>query len=162
MANICIYHVVIKGKRNNVLMMAAALPTMDGKEIVDSYGTNDEHTVMVSGDCKWTLTAYQNRNEDLKEIIVPDDEDEAYMKGNDFWYVDFDQMAELLNIEMYTAEIDIDDPIMVGERNWGKKKSELSQKEKDFLSLEDVMEEYGIDPDNMEDFDFDDEEIEEE
>ena len=162
MANICVYHVVIKGKKNNALLMAGALPVMDDKEIVDSYGTDEKYTVLVKGDCKWTLTAYQSRNEDLKEISVPEDEDEAYMKGNDFWYVDFDQMADLLGVELHTAEIDIDDPMMVGERNWGVVNRNLTKTEEEFLTLEDVLEEYGIDPDSMEEFDFDEDEIEEE
>lgn len=166
MANVCVYHAIIKGRRNNIYCMASALPTMDDFQFVDEYGTDEKATLLVKGNCKWTLSAYTGRNNELTSIDVPEDLDKAQLLGYELVGTDYNQLAELLNVSMFTAEFDADDFMGVNTDIYGKKVN-LSETENEFLDMQEEVDFYGVSEDDIydgmdnflddEDEDYDDE-----
>ena len=101
MANYCNYEIHVKGTKKAALLLANMLPVMDGISIEDEYGSNAKYTVIVCGNCKWSLDhgceEKSDVNINLKKITLADIEDGF---GDEYWGLTLRQKSELLGVEI--------------------------------------------------------------
>ena len=57
MANICLYKVLVKGKKK-VCLKLLNIMSGDYNEILRSDGTEDEYEILFRGECNWDVDAY--------------------------------------------------------------------------------------------------------
>ena len=100
MANFCEYEIHVKGSKKAALMVYAATPSYEEKEITYQEMIGDDYVVHFTGDCKWSLDAYcepAKQGIDL-ELIDEDDFDEDC--GEEYWYISLKEKSELLHCEI--------------------------------------------------------------
>jgi len=58
MANVCNYHIKVKGTAKNCYAFMCSTNTCSGKWIEYEEGTEKNYTLRYSGDCKWDIDSY--------------------------------------------------------------------------------------------------------
>lgn len=110
MANVCEYHVRVKGKKNACYAFYGSMSVYDYKDIQEEHGTDDEYEMTFTGTCKWSVDSYCTPFDGEKPVELPDDFNEAYEKAeNDYWYNTVQERSEMFQVEVWCNSADIED-----------------------------------------------------
>ena len=67
MANICLYKIKVKGSKKACYKLVDMMPLYSGeKEYISEEGTDEDFTLVFTGDCKWSVDCYTKFEKDLK------------------------------------------------------------------------------------------------
>ena len=67
MANICLYKIKVKGSKKACYKLVDMMPLYSGeKEYISEDGTDEDFTLVFTGDCKWSVDCYTKFEKDLK------------------------------------------------------------------------------------------------
>ena len=111
MANICKYHIKVKGAKNACYALFGGMNVLDDKWIEEEHGTDSDYTMVFQGDCKWAVDMYTEPYDNPTEIPIPDGSDAAEEFGNDFRGVTLKDKSKLFHVEVWCNSVDIDDPM---------------------------------------------------
>lgn len=107
MANICLYKVKVKGRKKVCYKLIDMMPLYSYEKIIISEeGTDDDFTLVFSGDCKWGMnyrTVPLENPAPLSEAEIDAIEDGRY------WGVNLCEKSILLQCEIFCNSKDIDD-----------------------------------------------------
>lgn len=108
MANICLYKIKVKGKKNNCLKFEFIMPRCDWDfQILESEGTDDDYTFSFITACKWGV---DYRTQKTKGKLNPlTDEEISSIEDGDYWGTPLQEKAKLLGCEVFCNMKDIDD-----------------------------------------------------
>lgn len=106
MANICIYKVMVKGRKRACYALVDMMPlyTSD-KEMLIEEGTEEDFTLVFTGDCKWYPDAYTKAVENLAPFT---EEELSNVKDGDYWNLPLLQKSLALGCDIYCNSKDID------------------------------------------------------
>ena len=110
MADICEYKAKVVGKKNACYATFGSFPFMDSKTIEKEYGTETDYTLFLHGYCKWTVDQYASDYDGPKDIVIPEDPDEAAKFGAEYHGTTVRSCSELFNVEIWCNSADIDAP----------------------------------------------------
>ena len=113
MANICEYHVLVKGAKNACHALFGGLPVLDDKWITAETGSDDGCTIVFQGTCKWSVDSYTGPYSGPEKLTIPEDPDEAETFGEGFWGVTLQEKSRLFGVEVWCNSVDIDDPVAI-------------------------------------------------
>jgi hypothetical protein len=109
-ANCCSYKVIVKGKKNACYAFFGSMSCMDGKQINEEFGTDENYTVRFSGGCKWSVDAYCEPWDGVFPVKLPENAKEAYEEAEDkYWYKTVQERSKMFNVEVFCNSADIDD-----------------------------------------------------
>ena len=107
MANICLYKVMVKGRKKVCYKLVDMMPLYSSEKILlREEGTDEDFTLVFSGDCKWAVNCYTVPLENpapLREEEIDEIEDGRY------WGVNLREKSILLDCEIFCNSKDIDD-----------------------------------------------------
>lgn len=107
MANICLYKIKIQGSQTACYKFIDMMPAYNrDKDILFEEGTDDNYTLIMIGDCKWSVSAYTNKMENPQPFT--NDELNAIEDG-DHWDKTLRDKSVLLNCEIWCNSKDIDE-----------------------------------------------------
>ena len=84
MANVCEYHIKVKGTKSSCYALFDSMNVLDDKWINEEHGTDSEYTMVFQGDCKWAV---------------------------DYGDTPLKEKSELFHVEVWCNSIDIDEPM---------------------------------------------------
>lgn len=140
MANICEYHVLVKGAKNACHALFGGLPVLDGKWITAETGSDNDCTIVFWGSCKWSVDSYTGPYTGPEKLTIPEDPDEAETFGEGFWGVTLQEKSRLFGVEVWCNSVDIDDPIVIISEHYYSGESRLVRYED--MPREIAMDEY--------------------
>ena len=107
MANICFYKIKVKGTKAACFALVDMMPLYSGeKEYISQEGTDDDFTLVFTGDCKWSVSAYTKKQEGLVPYTA---EEIANVQDGDGWEICLEDKSLLLGCEIFCNSKDIDD-----------------------------------------------------
>lgn len=107
MANICVYKIKVCGPQTACYRLINMMPLYCGeKEIHLEEGTEDNFTLIFTGDCKWSVDSYTSPLSNPQPLSA--EEIEAIDDG-DYWNVNLCDKSVLLGCEIFCNSKDIDD-----------------------------------------------------
>ncbi len=161
MANICVYKVKVKGKKNHCYAMLGVLPKSDENEILREEGSDENYTLVFRNNCKWSLTYHQYKEFDgTKFNDIPDDPYEAMAKFDGIWEYSMAALSKMLDVNIWYNSGDIDDwrrlecghckngielsnyfpdELMIEEMSSCYEESDYTEEEKEFYKSEDQI-----------------------
>ena len=165
MANYCDYEIHVKGSKKATLFLYSIMPAYDYKEITHEEGTEDNYIVWMEGNCKWSLDNYCEENPDVKIDLDNLSESDIRNEDNglDYWYLTMRQKSEVLGVEILAhswsdeSEFDVFEVYKNGQlvNQTAKKLDSYYEWDKDeFPDYEEFCEEYGIDPEELPESEF--------
>ena len=107
MANICLYKIKVKGTKAACYALVNMMPLYSWeKDYLSEEGTDEDFTLVFSGACKWSVSAYTTKQEGLVPYTTA--EIEAVEDG-DGWHICLQDKSLLLGVDLYCNSKDIDD-----------------------------------------------------
>lgn len=107
MANICMYKVLVKGRRNACMAFFGSTPCLDDKWITSEEGTDEHCTLLFEGDCKWEVDAYCKLWCGECPVELPEDAEEALRFAEEHdWYYTVQSRSEMFNVEVFCNSLD--------------------------------------------------------
>lgn len=107
MANICLYKIKVKGSKKACYKLVDMMPLYSGeKEYISEEGTDEDFTLVFTGDCKWSVDCYTKFEKDLKPYT---EEELDKVSDGDGWNYPIQNKSTLLNCEIFCNSKDIDD-----------------------------------------------------
>ena len=107
MANICMYKIKVKGKKQACYAFINMMPSYSyEKEILDESGTEDDYELILRGDCKWSVSSYTSAMEN-PQPFTQEELDE--IQDGDHWDKTLKDKSVLLDCEIFCNSKDIDD-----------------------------------------------------
>ena len=106
MANICLYKIKVVGRKRACYALIDMMPLYSGdKDIVFEDGTDEEYSLIFTGDCKWHVDAYTQALTN-PQPFTPEELD-AVSDGQ-YWQVPILQKSILLDCDIMCNSKDID------------------------------------------------------
>lgn len=107
MANACLYKIKLQGPKLACYKFIDMMPAFNrDKDILSEEGTDDNYTLVMIGDCKWSVSAYTENMKDPKPFTQ--EELEAIGDG-DHWDKTLKDKSVLLGCEIWCNSKDIED-----------------------------------------------------
>ena len=107
MANICLYKIKVKGTKASCYALVNMMPLYSWeKEYLSADGTEEDYTLVFSGACKWSVSAYTKKQKDLVPYTP---EEIASIQDGDGWDICLEDKSLLLGCEIFCNSKDIDD-----------------------------------------------------
>ena len=107
MANICMYKIKVKGRQKACYAFVNMMPSYSyEKEYLEEEGTDEDFTLVLRGDCKWSVSSYTTPMTDPKPFT--EEELDAICDG-DHWDKTLRDKSILLDCEIFCNSKDIDD-----------------------------------------------------
>ncbi len=107
MANICLYKVKVKGTKKACYKLVHMMPLYSSeKEYISEEGSDDDFTLVFSGDCKWSV---HYRTTPQKDLVPFTEEEIDKIQDGDGWEYTLQDKSLLLNCEIFCNSKDIDD-----------------------------------------------------
>ena len=102
MANICYYEIRVKGSKKSAEIFFRMMPAYNDRYIEYENGTDDDYTIMICGDCKWSLDSYCRDDGNLSFNL--DDIDEKDIENvnieRDDYYLTIGRKSQILHLEI--------------------------------------------------------------
>ena len=111
MANICEYHVLVKGRKNACYALYGSMPLIMGSEKNIEYqgGTEKDYQIVFTGQCKWSVDYRTDMYDKLEIQTVPDEQNEAIAFGEDYFDVSLQGKSRIFQIEVWCNSVDLDE-----------------------------------------------------
>ena len=107
MANICMYKIKVKGTKQACYALVNMMPLYScEKEYLNEEGTDEDFTLVFSGDCKWSVSSYTSPMTNPQPFTQ--EELDAVSDG-DHWDKTLKDKSVLLDCEIFCNSKDIDD-----------------------------------------------------
>lgn len=107
MANICLYKIKVKGTKNACYALINMMPLYSWeKDILSEDGEDDDYTLIFTGACKWSTSAYTHHTDGLVPYTP---EQVANVQDGDGWDICMMDKSLLLSCEIFCNSKDIDD-----------------------------------------------------
>lgn len=113
MANICEYHILVRGRRNACHALFGGQSVLDEKWITNESGSDEDCSLVFQGTCKWYVDAYTSPYLGSPELTIPADPQDAELFGEGFWGVSLQEKSRLFDVEVWCNSIDIDSPVAI-------------------------------------------------
>lgn len=110
MADICEYHVLVKGQKNACYALYGSMPMIMGSEKNIEYqgGTEKDYQIVFKGQCKWSVDYGSDMYDELEIQIIPDGQNEAISFGEDYLNVSLQGKSKIFQIEVWCNSVDLD------------------------------------------------------
>ena len=101
MANYCDYEIRAKGAKKSAKLLFNMIPTMDDIYIENEGGSDDDYSIIICGNCKWSLNYNCDEQDELEFNLneISEDDIEGGL-GTDYWYLTMRQKSEILGLEI--------------------------------------------------------------
>ena len=107
MANICLYKIKVKGRQQACYALVNMMPLYSSeKDYLLEEGTEDDFTLVFTGDCKWAVDCYTSPMKDPKPFTQ---EELDAVNDGDHWDKTLKDKSILLDCEIFCNSKDIDD-----------------------------------------------------
>ena len=107
MANACLYKIKVVGPKLACYKFIDTMPAFNrDKEILSEEGTDDNYTLVLIGDCKWSVSAYTERMADPQPFTQ---EQLEAIEDGDHWDKTLKDKSVLLGCEIFCNSKDIED-----------------------------------------------------
>lgn len=107
MANICLYKIKVNGNKRACYALIDMMPLYSGeKYIIREEGSDDDYTLVFTGDCKWSVDCYTKYVDGLKPYTK---EELDKVEDGDGWDYPLINKSLLLDCDIYCNSKDIDD-----------------------------------------------------
>lgn len=107
MANICLYKIKVKGTKDACYALVNMMPLYSWeKEYISEEGTDNDFTLVFSGACKWSVSAYTVRQVGITPYTP---EEILKIEDGDGWDIPLIDKSLLLSCEIFCNSKDIDD-----------------------------------------------------
>ena len=175
MANTCGYKVIVKGKKNACYAFFGSMPYFDEKIINSESGTEEEYTLKFQGYCDWDVDSNCGPWNGGFPVILPENYLEAEQEAeNKYEDIIVQERSKMFEVEVWCNSMDLDDPEFYTYEHYisGKPILDLCPDELEFegqeemendfdpeiemvlemidsMSPEEIIEEYGVDPEKV-------------
>ena len=110
MANICEYHILVKGKKNACYALYGSINAYEEKWIKEESGTQDDYEIVFSGSCKWDIDAYTH-SDNSGMVEIPEDPSDAAEFGERVASdINLQDKSRIFHVEIWCNSCDIDEP----------------------------------------------------
>lgn len=106
-ADLCQYKVVVKGKENACYAFFGSMPYMNEREIIDSFGTEEEFELHFKGSCDGAVDEYCTPWDGDFPVELPEDCGEACEDAESFYcYKTVSERSRMFDVEVLCNSID--------------------------------------------------------
>lgn len=107
MANICLYKIKVKGTKKACYALVNMMPLYSYEKIyISAEGTDEDFTLVFSGDCKWGINY---RTVPMENPMPLTEEEIGKIEDGQYWGVKLRDKSILLHCEIFCNSKDIDD-----------------------------------------------------
>ncbi len=101
MANVCEFHMIVKGKKNACYAFYEGQNNYE-KWIEEEDGTDEEYTMQFFGTCKWSVDQYCGDYSGECPVELPDDLDEAieFVQEMEVWDYNVESRSRMFSVEV--------------------------------------------------------------